>query len=306
MRSGATIDSLKPYGMREYRADASLLFISLIWGSTFIIVKQAIETIPTFAFLTLRFSVAFAILCLLCIRRVDRLTTGTIRDGLLLGTALFLAFAFQTLGLKYTSASVTGFITGLYVVLVPILSALCLKKNPHWLSMVGVSIACVGLGLITLNTEITLSMGLAFVLVNALFCAVHIVMTDALSRHHDPFLLTTVQIGTIWALSGAISIPLEPFTLPREWTVDLVVALLLTGVLATVLAFLVQMGMQKHTTPTKAAIIFCMEPVSSAFFGYLIGGEILSLRQYCGALLIVFAMVAAESGTLLRGKGGRI
>ena len=115
---------------REYGADASLLFIAIIWGSTFIITKQAIENIPVFSFLTLRFAVASVLLLIICFPRIKHITFQTILDGTILGSVLFLTYAFQTVGLKYTQASVTAFITGLYVVFVPVLSLIILKKNP--------------------------------------------------------------------------------------------------------------------------------------------------------------------------------
>lgn len=291
---------------KEYAADASLLFISVIWGSTFILSKQAIETIPTFAFLTLRFSTAFVILSFLCcIRRTGGMNLKILRDGVILGTALFLTFAFQTLGLRYTAASVAGFITGLYVVIVPLLSCFILKKRPHPFSVAGVILACTGLAMITLNGGPGFSKGEILVLFSAGFGSIHIVMTDTFSRKHDIFLLTTIQIGVIWFLSSAMSFGFDPFTLPRVWSPPLVRGVLLTGILATVVAFLVQTAAQKHTTPTKAAIIYCMEPLSSVFFSYFIGGEILGMKQYAGAVLIVGAMFTAEAGTWLRIRSKR-
>lgn len=289
-------------GNREFISDASLFTIAIIWGSTFIIVKQAIADIPPFAFLTLRFALAFSLMLLLCLRRLKRIHMRMLLDGGLLGAALFMAFATQTLGLAHAPASVVAFVTGLYVIFVPIFSCLLLKKFPTPYSVVGVLLSGVGLGLITLNGTIGLSRGELFALLSAFFCSIHIILTDTYSRKHDIYLLATLQIGAAFLLSAMVSVAYDPFTLPRVWNSQLISAVCLTGILATVIGFFVQTGMQRFTTPTKAAIIFCMEPVSSVFFGYVIGGELLSVRQHLGAALIVSAMLIAEIGAYFRIK----
>lgn len=286
----------------EFTSDISLFGVSLIWGSTFIIVKQAIEHVPTFSFLSMRFLIAVVLLSSICIKRFSKINRRLITDGFFLGFVLFLAFAFQTLGLKTTSASVTGFITGLFVVIVPILSAVLLKKKPHFYSMAGVLISFVGLAMITLDDKITLSKGEMIVLVNAVFCSLHIVLTDYYSRRNDIYLLTVMQFVVILTCSLIVSFIFEPYVIPEQWNSQLLAALGLTGVFATVVAFLISTGMQKFTTPTKAAIIYCMEPVSSAIFSYFIGGEVLSFKQYLGAFLVVCAMLIAEVGAYIRMK----
>lgn len=292
---------LQPGRRREFTADASLMAVSLVWGSTFIIVQRAIAQVPAFAFLTLRFGVAFALLAALCFHRRDRLTPGAVRDGACLGTALFLAFATQTLGLKTTSASVTAFITGLYVVIVPLMSALLLRRRPRRSSLAGVGLSLAGLALMTLDgPTASFSRGEILVLASAVFCSAHILLTDVYSRRHDPLTLTTIQIGTMLVLAMAVSLPLEPYTVPETWSGSLITAVLLTGVLATVLGFLVQTGMQRHTTPTKASLIYMLEPVSALFFNYLVAGEILSGRKATGAALVLAAMILAEIGPRFR------
>ncbi len=287
---------------REYGADASLLFISIIWGSTFIITKQAIENMPVFSFLTLRFALASLLLWIIASPRIKRLSAKTISDGSILGTVLFLTCAFQTVGLKYTSASVTAFITGLYVVIVPVLSLIILKKKPGLYLILGVFLSFAGLSLITLNGRIALSKGEALVLANALFASFHIVLTDHYSRRNDIFLLTAVQISVVLGFSLLTSLIFEKSVLPCNYSNQVLFALFLTGIFATVVAFLVQTGLQQYTTPTKAAVIYGMEPVSSAFFSYFIGAELLTLRQYTGAMIIIFAMIFVEAGSYYRSR----
>ncbi|MDQ1331092.1 MAG: family transporter [Thermodesulfobacteriota bacterium] len=287
---------------REYGADAALLFISIIWGSTFIITKQAIENVPVFSFLTLRFAIASLLLWIFSSTRINRLSVKTVSDGFILGTVLFLTFAFQTVGLKDVSASVTAFITGLYVVIVPVLSLIILKKKPDSYLIIGVFLSFAGLTLITLNGKIALSKGEALVLANAFFASFHIVLTDYYSRRNDILLLTAIQISVVLGFSILTALIFEKSVLLCNYSNQLVFAIFLTGIFATVVAFLVQTGLQQYTTPTKAAIIYGMEPVSSAFFSYFIGAELLTLRQYSGAMIIIFAMIFVEAGSYYRSR----
>lgn len=285
---------------REFFADGALVFISLIWGSTFIIIKQAIEAVPPAAFLTLRFGTAFFLMLPFCILQWRHINGRVLRDGTILGTVLFLAFLTQTLSLQYTAASVTAFVTGLFIIIVPILSAILLRKFPHPCSIAGVVLAAAGMGLITLNGRFSLSTGELLALLSAFFYSLQIILIDTCSRRNHVTLLTAIQIGVAFVLSGLFSGLTDPRILPEIWSRQLLFAIVLTGVFATVVAFFIQAGVQKYTTPTKATIIYCLEPVSSAFFSYWLGGELLSFRQYAGAGLIVAAMLTAELGTFIR------
>lgn len=280
----------------EWQADLSLLGISVIWGSTFIVVKTTLDTVAPFTFLTLRFAVALAGMAVLAVSRGGRPSPGLFRDGSLLGVALFVAFAAQTLALQTAEASVVAFVTGLFVVMVPVASAVLLGKPPRIGSVIGAVAAVAGLGLMTLRPGAGVSMGVGFALLSAVGYAAHILLTDTRSARHDPVRLTAVQIGWVFGLSGLGAVTLEPGFSAISWTPALVGALLLTGLLATVVAFAVQMAMQHRTPPTKAAILYCMEPVSSLGFSYVLGGEVLTGAQYLGAGCILAAMLVAEIG----------
>lgn len=286
----------------EFFADLSLLFVAIIWGSTFIIVKQSVESTPVSSFLFMRFTLAGVLLVLISAPKLKDIDKRVLADGLLLGIALFLAYAFQTFGLTVTSASITAFITGLFVVFVPILSSLFLKKLPRQEAMVGVVLATIGLALITLQDTFLLSLGEFLVLLCAFFVAIHIILTDKFSRRNDYTLLTLVQVNVVALFSLIFSVLFDPRVIPQQFSQQLIFSLIITSVFATVVAFVIQMGMQKHTTPTKTAIIFIMEPVSAAFFSYWVGGELLTSKQYIGTFLILLAMVFTEAGAYLKMK----
>lgn len=286
----------------EFLADLSLLFVAIIWGSTFIIVKQSLVSTPVFSFLFMRFTLAGMLLVLISAPKLKAIDKRVLADGLMLGIALLLAYAFQTFGLTVTSASITAFITGLFVVFVPILSSLFLKKLPRQEAMVGVVLATIGLALITLQDTFLLSFGEFLVVLCAFFVAIHIILTDRFSRRNDFTLLTLVQVNVVALFSLIFSVLFDPRVIPQQFNQQLIFSLIITSVFATVVAFGIQMGMQKHTTPTKTAIIFTMEPVSSVFFSYWLGEELLTTKQYAGTFLILLAMVFTEAGTYLKMK----
>jgi len=286
----------------EFLADLSLLFIALIWGSTFIIVKQSVENIPVFSFLFMRFALAGILLILINAPKLKAIDKGVFADGAMLGMALFLAYAFQTFALTAASASITAFITGLFVVFVPVLSSVFLRKLPRQEAIVGVVFATIGLALITLQGKFLLTFGEFLALVCAFFVAIHIILTDKLSRRNDFGLLTMVQVNMVALFSLIFSLVFDPRVIPIQFNNQLIFSLIINSVFATVVAFVIQTGMQKHTTPTKAAIIFIMEPVSSAFFSYWIGGELLTAKQYVGTSFILLAMLFTEAGTYFKMK----
>ena len=286
----------------EFLADLSLLFVAIIWGSTFIIVKQSVENIPVFSFLFMRFALAGMLLILINAPKLKAIDKGVLADGVMLGIALFLAYAFQTFALTATSASITAFITGLFVIFVPVLSSVFLRKLPRQEAMIGVVFATIGLAVITLQGKFLVSFGEFLALVCAFFIAIHIILTDKLSRRNDFGLLTMVQVNMVALFSLIFSLFLDPRIIPVQFNNQLIFSLIINGIFATAVAFVIQTGMQKHTTPTKAAIIFIMEPVSSTFFSYWIGGELLTAKQYVGTSLILLAMVFTEAGTYLKMK----
>jgi len=286
----------------EFLADLSLLFVAIIWGSTFIIVKQSVENTPVFSFLFMRFALAGMLLILINAPKLKAIDKGVLSDGVMLGMALFLAYAFQTFALTATSASITAFITGLFVVFVPILSSVFLRKLPRQEAIVGVVFATIGLAFITLQGKFLVSFGEFLALVCAFFIAIHIILTDKLSRRNDFGLLTMVQVNMVALFSLIFSLFLDPRVIPIQFNDQLIFSLIINSVFATFVAFVIQTSMQKYTTPTKAAIIFIMEPVSSAFFSYWIGGELLTAKQYVGTSFILLAMVFTETGTYLKMK----
>lgn len=291
---------MKNLKLQEYLADLSIILISVIWGSSFIIIKQAIETFEPITFIFLRFLVASVFMAILTIPFRKHYNKQSIKDGAIMGFVLFLIFLFQTIALKLSTATEVGFLTGLYVLFVPILSTFFLKKSPHFFSWIGVALSAVGMIMITFQGELHLSTGQLFGIINAFFIGIHILMIDVMSRKHNVIVLTAMQIFVTCLFSGLYAFFFESSPLSMALEPSIAYPIIYTGVVATVLCFFLQTSMQKYTTPTKAAIMFTLEPISSAIFGFYIGHEIMTKNQYLGAALIIFAIVVAEAGTAIR------
>ncbi|CAG9608228.1 DMT family transporter [Pseudoneobacillus rhizosphaerae] len=283
-------------------ADLSLLIVAFIWGTTFVLVQNAISTMEPFAFNSFRFFIAFVILFLSLLlfqrKQLQFLSKRIVISGFLLGFWLFLGYATQTLGLLYTTSSKAGFITGLSVVLVPFFSFLLLKQKPSFPAVIGVSIATVGLFLLTMTDIAALNIGDFFVLICAFGFAMHIIFTGKYSEQFPTLLLTTIQILTVSILSMISSFIFEDFNEMLKLSIissqSVIIALIVTSVFATALAFFAQTSFQKYTTPTRVALIFAMEPVFAAIAGYYWANERLSISAIMGCLFIFLGMVFAE------------
>jgi drug/metabolite transporter (DMT)-like permease len=283
-------------------ADLSLLFVALIWGATFVLVQNAISFLEPQSFNAVRFTLAAIMLGLWLMffekDQLKKLDRKLILSGIMLGFWLFIGYAFQTLGLLYTTSSKAGFITGLSVVLVPLLMLGILKQRPSLNSIAGVSAATAGLYLLTMSDVSSLNIGDGFVLICAAGFALHIVFTGKFSSSYPTLLLTMIQIATVGALSAISAVLFEDwkraFNPEVIFSANVLIALLVTSILATALAFFIQTNFQKHTTATRVALIFAMEPVFAAITAYFWADERLTYIALAGCVLIFAGMVFAE------------
>jgi drug/metabolite transporter (DMT)-like permease len=208
-----------------------------------------------------------------------------------MGLALFAGYALQTFGLRLTTPAKAGFITGLSVVIVPVVSTLALRQRLSWGVWLGVGLATAGLALLSLQSNLSVSPGDLLVLGCALAFACQILLTGRFAPRYDPLLLTFGQIAVVASLAGIAALLLES---PPEPTGTVLFAAVFTGVLATSLAFGIQTVAQRFTSPTRTALVFATEPVFAAVFSFLLIGEVLGLRQLAGCALILAGMVVAE------------
>jgi drug/metabolite transporter (DMT)-like permease len=285
-------------------SDFVLLSIAVVWGITFVLVQNAIQVLPPFSFLFVRFFLAFlALIPFLIITRKEQdwqtfWSANIVFAGLVLALWLFAGYAFQTVGLLYTISSKAGFITGLSVVLVPVFSLLILKVNPKIPAVVGVLLSLLGLYLLTLGDRLTINKGDILVFFCAIAFAMQIIFTGKYAILHDATKLTVVQLGFVsllclifaWRFEDiGILMSAEVFLNPTVW-----IALLITSVFATSLAFWAQTHFQRYTTPTRVALIFATEPVFAAITGVLAADETLTTKMILGCVCIFIGMILAE------------
>src|SRR3954451_9360645 len=273
-------------------ATFALVGVTAVWGSTFVVVKHAIERMPVMDFLAWRFAIAALVMAVVRPRAVTALSPTARRNGVLLGLALAAGYVAQTFGLERTPASVSGFITGLFVVLTPLVAALLLGPRVDGLNWVGVDIATGGLVLLSLH-GLSIGRGEAITLLCALSFALHIVGLGEWSNARDAYGLAVLQLATVGvvALVAAAPDPRRPPPDAAAWG-----AIALTALAATSLAFLVQTWAQVHLHPTRAAVVMTMEPVFAGLFGVTVGGDDLTARLVLGGLLVLVAMLLVEIG----------
>jgi len=283
-------------------ADLSLLAITAVWGFTFPAVKRALEAADPFSFLGVRFALAALVLLLAFPRRALRVRLRTIASGAVLGLWLTGGYALQTTGLVHTTASKSAFITGLSVVLVPVLSFAVSRVRASWALVAAVLLAAAGLHLLTGAKAGGMNLGDLLTLGCAVSFALHIVTTERAAPYHDPVPLAFWQIAITAIACGFIALTLpERRLVLTPWTL---VALLTTGILATAAAFLVQTWAQRRTSATHVAVIFTAEPVFAALFSWLVQREALGPERLVGGGLIVLGMAAAKLGR--RSPSGRL
>ena len=269
-----------------------LLAVTAVWGSTFFLLKGVVERVPVTDFLAVRFAIAAVAVWLIAPRSVSRLTAVERRNGVLLGLLYGGAQVLQTVGLQTTSASVSGFVTGMYVVFTPLLGAVLLQARIGRTVWTAVVLATAGLAVLSLQ-GLAVGTGEALTLASAVLYAAHIVGLGVWSTSRSAIGLTVVQLVTVTLVCGAGAAP-GGVVLPStagDWA-----SLLYMAVVAGAMALVVQTWAQAHLPATRAAIIMTMEPVFAGLFAVLFGGERLGLRVVVGGAMVLTAMYLVELG----------
>ena len=276
--------------MKSWRAELSLIGVTVIWGTTFVLVKSALSQVSTPLFLALRFAIAAVALTIIYRSRMRR---AGVAPGLLAGGLLYVAYFFQTKGLEYTTASKSAFLTGLSIPMVPLASSLVYRSRPRLFEVAGILIASAGMAMMTLPAgrfEMTRGDFLSFL------CAVTFALHIVVVGHYSPIVgfesIAVLQVA-VAALLGALSFGfLEPVRFEGSATV--IAAVLVTGLLATALAFTAMAWAQQFTSATRAALIFALEPVFAWLTSYLLLGETLPARAKVGAAVILAGVLLVE------------
>jgi len=283
---------------RALIADLSLAGVCLIWGGTFVMMKNLLSREAALNVLSWRFIIATLFLLLIIPQRLP--DKKTFKYGLILGAALFGGYLFQTFGLIYTTPARSAFITGLSVILVPFFSFILLKTKLKKETMIGVALALVGLALLTFNPSEFLKgqiLGDLLTLIGAAAYGLQIVLVEKFSQKSQPLPLVIVEMGTVAFLSLLLAIPSRTFRIPAQW-IDLGQFVFL-GIIATGLAFAIQKVAQKYTTAIHVGIIFVLEPVFAAVVSYFLWHEKFTPRTITGCFFIVAGILFSEISSRL-------
>ena len=272
-------------------ATGALLAITACWGSTFFLIADLLDRVPTLDFLAVRFLMAGAAMLLVAPGALRRLSARSRRQAAVLGLVYGLAQILQTAGLAHTPASVSGFITGMYVVLTPLLAAVLLRSRITPMTWLAVAIATAGLGVLTLD-GLALGYGEALTLVSAVLYALHIVGLGAWSRPGEALGMSILQVLVIAVVCLVATAP-DGVVLPataRDW-----LAVAYMALFAGALALLGQTWAQARLSPTRSAIVMSTEPVFAALFAVLLGDDALTARMVAGGALVLAAMLLVEA-----------
>jgi drug/metabolite transporter (DMT)-like permease len=269
----------------------ALIAVTAIWGVTFVQVKDAVDVYPLFAFLAVRYAIATGVLAVAGGRRVLTLGRSGLAAGGVLGLLLGLGIGLQTAGLERTTVSSTGFITGLYVVLTPLFGLLLFRTRVGFEVWAGVGLAVVGLALLS-GVDVGSPGGDLLVLASAAAQALQIVMVERVASRYDAIALTLVEMGTCFAGFLVIALALGHLEVPHGRTVW--GALIVTGVFASALAYLIQVWAQRRISAARIAIVFSLETVFAGIFGYWLADDRLGWLGWGGCAVILAGIVLAE------------
>jgi drug/metabolite transporter (DMT)-like permease len=280
---------------RSFVCAFGLIFVTIIWGFAFVVVKNSLDYVLPLYMMAFRFTIASVVLALLFLPKFKHLDKSTFFHGMILGIFLFAAYAFQTVGLQFTTAGKNAFLTTTYVMMVPFLNWFFHKSKPSWNCVLAAIIALAGIGLLSLQGDFSMNHGDVLTIICGFFFAVHIIFISRYTQTQDPVLLTILQL----AFSALFSWIFAPFTdghFPLQETLrtDVIVSMLYLGLFSTLLCFLLQNVCQKYLRASTTSLLLSFESVFGVIFSIIFLKEILTAKMIVGCVLIFFALVLSE------------
>ena len=293
--------------MKKYIGEIALFSITIFWGVTFAIIKLALNDISPMFFIAIRFSFAAILLLPFLLKPLMQTDFDTIKAGLFLGLLYFIGFATQTVGLQYTTATKSGFITGTFVIFIPILQLILERRAPGRGNIIGILLVVIGLILLSSKGETVIdiltelgsnfNVGDFLTLICAIFYALYVVYIDIITKKFDYKALIILQVLFTGA-AGFVSAFLFDFagieSMRYDFNKTVIMVILYTAIFSSVLATVIQTKYQKTVTPTKAGIIFSLEPIFAALFAFIIINESISSFGIIGCLFIFTGVLVSE------------
>jgi drug/metabolite transporter (DMT)-like permease len=275
--------------MNANKAELMLLLVTIFWGSSYLFMELGLKSISEFNLIALRFGLAFILAAFVFFNRLKRIDFITIKFGMLLGLILFIIFTAITFGLKTTTTSNAGFLISLTVVFVPIISTIVFKKKMERKLIGSLILAIIGIALLTIQFPFNIMLGDLFCIMAAFLYAIHIMIVSVVAQKVDTLNLGTIQLGFTGLFGLIFSLIFETPTFPSStigWF-----SILALSILCSALGFILQIVAQQYTSATRTGLIFSLEPVFAAFFGYLFMNENMSFIAIIGALLVLFSII---------------
>lgn len=285
-----SIEEKKKY---EVLGRAAIIVTTMIWGTSFVVLKNTLNSVPTLYVLAFRFTGAAILLAIIFFKELKKIDKKYLINGIVLGTLLFCGYTVQTYGLYYTTPSKNAFLTASYCVLVPFVVWIVSKKRPDKYNFISTVICLIGVGLVSLKNDRTVELGDVLTVCSSVFYAAHIVLTSKYVKGRSVALLTMLQFGTAGVLGWVSALVTTPF--PTSISTGNIWSIAYLCVMCTAVCFMFQTFGQKHTPPSTAAIILTLESVFGAGFSVLINHEVLTLKLYIGFLLIFSAVIICET-----------
>ncbi|WP_309559711.1 DMT family transporter [Clostridium tagluense] len=274
-------------------ADMSLLLVAIVWGGGFIAVKGALDSVTPFYIMAMRFGISAIIMLLVFRKKIKHITKNQLAVGTLVGLLLFLGFAAQTIGMKYTTAGKNAFLTGTNVVIVPFLYWIISKRKPDSYSLASAFLCFIGIGMLTLDGGIHIGLGDGLTLICAVFFAAHIVSVGFFTQKVGAITLVIIQLGSAAVFSLIAALIYEP--IPTQMNSDTIFAIGYLAIFSTMFAFIIQNVAQKYTTSTHAAIILCLESVFGSILSVIMLNEVFTSKMVIGCITIFLAIITTET-----------
>ena len=285
---------MSPEIMRKL-AKPMLFSAAIIWGTSFFIMKNALDSLPVFALLALRFTAGAILLSVVCIKKWKDFTLDYLWRGGIVGGFLFLAYTVQTFGLSFTTPSKNAFLTAVYCVLVPFFTWAVVRRRPDKFNILAAVLCVAGVGLVSLNEELSINIGDLLTLLCAVFYASHIVAVEKLSPGKDIYLITIFQFAFAALYSWVFSLTTEVFPAQALKDPEVFLPLAYLCVMATTVALLFQNVGQIWSDPASASVILSLESVFGVLFSVICYGDEVSVKMLCGFVLIFVAVVCSET-----------
>lgn len=274
-------------------AKLALFGATLIWGGSFLIVKNSMDVMQPHILLAYRFTIGALLLGLIFHKKLKLLNKDYFIKGGVIGFCLFLAYSLQTIGITDTTPGKNAFLTAIYCVIVPFLFWIVDKKKPDVFNITAALVSIVGIGFVSLNGDFSIRMGDSFTFGGGVMYAAHIVAVAKFGKDKDPILLTILQFAYAALFSWMIALSFED--MPTVWTRDVISGLLYLSVFATAIALLLQNVGQKYTNPAPASIILALESVFGVIFSVIFYGERITGRLFTGFCLIFLSVIISET-----------